>query len=328
MAESTLGYTWTTLKQRIAFDRGWGMTLGSLTAEQVTQVEAIVQEGTSQFVVPPVLPGQANAHEWSFLRIIQEIQTNEKYDTGTVTTNGTTTITLATGTWPSWAASGKIRVSDGPPLDVATRSSDSVVLLASAYTGTSASGLTYELIQDDYPLADDFQRLDGPITYLDGESWCPITVVPESAIRIKRQVGTRTGPPMLAAVRIRQLPGASGLRHELMLYPEPDDAYNLSFRYFSIPNLMSDSLTYPPGGALHSQTLLASCLAIAASMFREEYAAERQLEFMRRLTASISLDARSHRPGVIGYNRDTSDYQYEDGQAATPVTYHGEYGSS
>jgi hypothetical protein len=82
------------------------------------------------------------------------------YTTGTIAVaNGSSTVTLTSGTWPTWAASGEVRI-DGVWCPVLTRDSSTVLTLRSAWNGTAVTAGTYILAQFAYTLPSDLQRLD------------------------------------------------------------------------------------------------------------------------------------------------------------------------
>jgi len=79
---------------------------------------------------------------------IPEVSTSARYSTGTVTlTRGSATVTLATGTWPEWIVGRHLQFNGEQEMyKVATRTSDSVVVLDRAYAGKfSGASKTYEL---------------------------------------------------------------------------------------------------------------------------------------------------------------------------------------
>jgi hypothetical protein len=111
----------------------------------------------------------AQEYEWPFLLTDRgTLSLDAAYFTGTLTlTKDSTTCTLAGGTWPSWAALGKLKIS-GKIYFIASRTSDSVVVLSTAWKEASTSTATYKLFRDEYPLASDLMRF-GIVTM--GETW-------------------------------------------------------------------------------------------------------------------------------------------------------------
>lgn len=99
--------------------------------------------------------------QWSYYHRLGKIDTVASYSTGTITyTHSTLTVTLASGTWPSWAALGTILI-DGLTYDVASRTSASVIVLSvNNNPGANVAALTaYTLFQDTYQLPADFVSL-------------------------------------------------------------------------------------------------------------------------------------------------------------------------
>lgn len=108
----------------------------------------------------------ASARQWRYLNRVANINVNAQYNTGTIAldwTGGTyeRQVTLTTGTWPSWAANGVLRVTYNDvtcdfPVD--RRISSSIITLVEdpAPASDIASGTSYTLYQDAYTLPVDF----------------------------------------------------------------------------------------------------------------------------------------------------------------------------
>lgn len=104
---------------------------------------------------------------WPHLLRKGYLSLNAPYSTGTIAlVNGSATVTLTTGTWPSWAASGKIFINN-QIIDIATRVSDSQVTMADVWGADGISG-TYTLYQNEYDLPDDLWRFH---RNLPGQRW-------------------------------------------------------------------------------------------------------------------------------------------------------------
>lgn len=102
---------------------------------------------------------------WSFLYRQGRLQLNAPYSTGTVDyvhTGGTyeRQLTLASGTWPTWAARGKIRIST-TNYEVLERKSATVLQLDEVLTPQAdvAAGTAYTIYQSQYVLPVDFWRM-------------------------------------------------------------------------------------------------------------------------------------------------------------------------
>jgi hypothetical protein len=103
-------------------------------------------------------------HEWTYLYRQRLIQTVASYSTGTVEfdyTGGANErmLTLTTGTWPSWATYGRVII-DGTHYEVEDRKSDSIITLSETSNPGAdvASGTTYTLYRNSYPLPANFRR--------------------------------------------------------------------------------------------------------------------------------------------------------------------------
>lgn len=75
MAESTLSLTRTELLTALGRFMGWNRTTASWSASQVLDSEAILDKGLRQFYSPPILPGEATTHEWSWMKPIGSLTT-------------------------------------------------------------------------------------------------------------------------------------------------------------------------------------------------------------------------------------------------------------
>lgn len=109
----------------------------------------------------------ANFNEWNYYYRQRLIRTVAEYSTGTVEfdyTGGANErmLTLTTGTWPSWAAYGRVII-DSTHYEVATRESDSIITLTETSNPGEdiAAGETYTLYRSAYPLPADFKAMCG-----------------------------------------------------------------------------------------------------------------------------------------------------------------------
>lgn len=107
----------------------------------------------------------SSAADWTCYQQRILLHTVASYSTGTIAFDYTggaheRMVTLTSGTWPSWAAFGRITIS-GTTYTVSTRESDSIITLSPNSTPQAdiASGTEYEIFRDTYPLPVDFQRM-------------------------------------------------------------------------------------------------------------------------------------------------------------------------
>lgn len=165
--------------------------------------------------------------------------------------------------------------------------------------------------QGDYNLPDDFGGLEGNLTFAtNDDAWVSVTITSEQQIRELRQITTtNTGWPRLAAVRPILTPtaGATGTRYELLIWPEPDAIYTLSYRFNIMPEALTSGLPFPHGGLVHAETILESCLAVAERRLDDYESTYHHEMFTELLEASIQNDRALQVPHTLGYNADGSD---------------------
>lgn len=344
-----------------------------LTASEAARVDRIVDAGLRQFTNPPPVNGRV--HQWSFLEILETMTLNAPYSTGTVTIVAGV-VTLASGTWPSWAASGELTI-DGADYPVSTRDSGTQITLEDTTLAASA-GTEYAIHQDDYALPDDFASFIGPITYASADNtWNHVQLVGEGRIRTYRQQqglsAVTFNVPCYAAVRAVVNDPAVGTRNELMFWPRVASDATVRFTYRVRPDALTggtystgtvaillgvvtltggtwpdwadggtltvggvdytvasrDSAsqltltsllvtiagpigyslgleTYPYGGSDHSETILASIMAVAEQK-EEQQRGTYWDQFQQQLASSIELDVQRNRPQYLGQNLDRSD---------------------
>lgn len=114
------------------------------------------------------------------------------------------------------------------------------------------------------------------------------------------------GHPRIACEK--QLDGTSATgssRSVIYVWPTADANYTLAGSYKHLPDALSGSYPYPPGGAEHSELFKASVLA-AAELQLDDSPGPRMAFFMQRLAASIYAD-RKRKGQFLGYNADRSD---------------------
>lgn len=304
MAESTLAVDYDELRERIGPVLGYGRS--GWTSDEASEIDDCLRSGLRQFYAPPPLSGQEIAHQWSFLKPTVTFDTVVAYSTGTITV-ASGVVTLASGTFPAWAAQGDITFGS-QTYTIASRDSDTQVTLDDT-TGTASAGTTYELRRNAYDLPDDFGAIDGELYFSKdaSRSWkVPITSI--GRVLGYRSTNPAASTPMLAAIQPKKYPTASGSpatagqRLELHLAPHADAVYRVFYRYFLQPDALNSNNVFAYGGALHSETILASCLA-QAELNRDDVRGSYYEQFLERLAASIALDRRQN-GGHLGYNGD------------------------
>lgn len=109
----------------------------------------------------------AQERNWNFYLRRAYLQLNEPYSSGTLTlTNGSTTATLAGGTWPTWAALGRL-FAQSLILDIASRTNGTTLVLSAPWGGATNT-YDYTLFQNRYDLPENFLVLGG---IMEGQNW-------------------------------------------------------------------------------------------------------------------------------------------------------------
>lgn len=153
-----------------------------------------------------------------------------------------------------------------------------------------------------YQLPSNFGGIEGEITYAANQALRVIRIRGENYIRELQTTQTTSGIPEFAAVRTLNV-GNTGQRYELILWPTPNAAYDLTFRFNLNPDALSAANDYALGGPALAETILQSCRAAADRIFNDNVGAEQQL-FIERLKSSVSLDRRMLAPERLGFAHD------------------------
>lgn len=173
----------------------------------------------------------------------------------------------------------------------------------------------------DYDLPADFGHIVGPLTYGESESSvCYVKVVSDIQVRELRQRSVGEGAPRYAAVQPVAGDGSTGQRSTLLLWPTPDSAYNLTYRYAILPDRLLDTRPYPLGGAAHAETIRQACLAAAERELNQEQGVH-AASFAERLSASLAVDMQ-RAPDSLGVLGDPGMRRMEY-EPAYYVTYNG-----
>lgn len=115
-----------------------------------------------------------------------------------------------------------------------------------------------------------------------------------------------TGPPQLVAiVPLKGTEIDRGQRFALSVYPIADADYPMELAYSILSDALSSSRPYVYGGALHAETVLESCLAIAEQRIFDAQGVH-TVKFHELLKVSIDAD-KKFQPIAPGYNADRSD---------------------
>ena len=178
-------------------------------------------------------------HSWSYFNRQRLLQTVASYSTGTVVYDHTgganeRMLTLTSGTWPTWAAYGRVIIS-GVHYDVATRESSSIITLTdTSNPGDDVSSTTYTIYRNSYPLPANFSRL---IAIWETSEVYPITMVdPASHHTGLQHFYSTPGVPRHATIRGsgKYLSG-----YEIMFGPPPSSALTYDLLFVAKPRALS-----------------------------------------------------------------------------------------
>ena len=210
------------------------------------------------------------AHNWSYFRPVVDLTTTAPYSTGTVTIVAGV-VTLAGGTFPSWAADGMLKIGSNY-YSVATRDSNTQLTLDDV-TVAATAGTTYQLARMEVPLPDAFEAIanDSDLTYYPDQTELspPVRQKHDQSIRKWQQHDPQFERPLYYSIRTTQFDPTVGSRKVLALYPIPNAAYVLRVPMVLRPVMLDTDNPYPIGGEQLGQLIVESCLASAEHNFEE-----------------------------------------------------------
>jgi hypothetical protein len=168
--------------------------------------------------------------DWAYYHVHGRVITDAPYATGTVTSSGAT-VTLTSGTWPSWAATGAYLKVGEQIARVASRTSGSVVVLDSDLPfKADVTAAPYQLYRTVYPLPDDFRNMDEPSDEYNW--WSGVYVTPDQAMKLER-VSNTSGSPLHWTI-IKD-PDSSGWAIKLIGYPTERETIDFTYRRTARP---------------------------------------------------------------------------------------------
>lgn len=183
-----------------------------------------IQDGHQQKVrrsVANALAELTQVWDWRYLYRHGRTVLNAPYSTGTIAydhTGGASErlVTLTTGTWPSWAASGRLLV-DGVVYEVDQRLGDSTITLSETHNPGAdiTAGETYSLYQSEYLLPEDW--LSMTTVHGRGETYIGHYVPPTEWMPLERSVVNSGEPWAWTILGSRKIPSRMAI--VLMGYP-------------------------------------------------------------------------------------------------------------
>lgn len=317
MSSSTLVLDYVGIATEVGHELGYGRdtivdppTACSIwdTGQQLNVIQCI-KRGCRQFYKPPamVIPGTnfRKAHRWRFLRPIASLNA---WATDGATTIGTpsTTITFLTSSLavydPEMIGKSVVFTVSGNSYTItavsAGATNSTITVSSTAVAEGSAKAFTITA-NGDYRLPDNIGGVDGQLFMATGTGWRPLESRDLSEVLSMRQELSITGVPRMFANQPRTSDGSADQFWSISLYPTPSETFVMSYRGIRLPNALTTASPYPFGGAEHSGTILASCLAMA-EMVRFGQHGPRWDEFMTELESSIGMDNANFAPQTIG----------------------------
>jgi len=259
--------------------------------DQTSDINDCIQDGIKRVY---------SARDWSFLRPMADVVTTAPYATGTITI-AAGVVTLTGGTFPSWAASGVLKVNNRY-YSVASRGSNTQVTL-DATSVAIATASSYQLAMAEIPLGAAFDSVanDSDLTYYPGpDCWYPpVKWRHDATIRQLEGNNPEFGRPVFYSVRTVTFDPSVGSRKVLVLYPAPDQAYTLRVPMILRPVLLNETNLYPIGGEMLSQVILEACLASAEHNFEERKHVHED-QYLKLIEQAILEDKDRSSPTSLG----------------------------
>lgn len=170
----------------------------------------------------------ARSRPWTVLLKQGVLSLTAPYTTGTVTTDGTTTVTGSGTAWTSAMVGRRFKRDDFDEVYIISAvPGASELTLNAAFAGDDGSGKTYSIVAPQYSLANDFDRLRDPY-----RSFAPYKLVPLGRDEMNRRWGfsAETGAPRHYTIFPEESAGVITLK--LILHPAPEEDATLYYDYF------------------------------------------------------------------------------------------------
>lgn len=315
------------LANAVSLYLGWGIDYTAASANQKAIISDIINAGLQSFY---------NSYKWSFLYptkslvVWESVTTSDGIECSTAVYDAVayTTVTADSAMFYPTMVGKTLTFSSTGDFTIYSYTSSTVVVVTGDASAANANSETMTITADgDYRLLDDFSGIVGDLFFTVNNGWKPLNHVNESYIMKRRMESDSTGTPTCYAIRPAEHDPTAGQRWDLMIHPYTNDDYTL---YYKTSERQQDELDttnkYHLGGAVHSQTVLAFCLAEAEDKMNDVVDGPRAKKAERLLRWSINIDADANTPDTLGYNGDRGSAKLNYGPAVDPsisVTYDG-----
>jgi len=148
-------------------------------------------------------------------------------------------------------------------------------------------------------LPDDFGGIVGSMHHAPNTGYRTLKEVGVGDIINFRSDSLNTSIPEYVAFVPEATDGSTGQRWKALFYPTPDATYELTYQYTRFGDDLLNADSYPPGGAIHRNTIIEACLSAAENRNNDSMGLHEQ-RYQMRLAQSIAADNRV-RPANIGY---------------------------
>jgi hypothetical protein len=204
-----------------------GLTLTNLKTYARFQVRGNVGTATDTMILSAIndaLFTAAKEFKHSWLQTDGQLIFNTYYSTGSITlTNGSPVVTLASGTFPSWAGDGNIYYA-GQAFPILTRDSGTQVTLTTNWAGDSIAGQSYVLYQDAYDLPSDCLVFNKALPGT-GWGWGPDPISFPSFRVYQSTFNVQSPQPSCFCIK----------ENQLLVWPYPSQSRNWAIIYYRRP---------------------------------------------------------------------------------------------
>lgn len=255
--------------------------------------------------------GQIVTPDWSFLKLMATLTVYGEYNTGTVeVANGSDEVTITDGVWASWldnfvvTPTITITEADGTEVecDVDSRKSGSettVLILSSAWSSTTASGLSFVLSAPESYSA--YNSILGPVLVTDPLPVRPFGLTDWMYVQgLQAQSAGCSGSSGYVGLRTTTKAGSSVQAFRMNVWPQFDGT--LKYPYRLTPSMVdaADTLpeTYAYGPPWFHEVMLESVLAVCEER-RDGIKGLHNQNFQAALSAAVIMDMNSE-PEIYG----------------------------
>jgi len=167
----------------------------------------------------------AKSHHWPRFLTIGQISLNAAQTITVAVTQGSNTITLASGSWPTFASTGFAKLYiNGQILRVATATTGTTATIENNWASATSAAISCVLFQDEYLLPNDLFNV---ARILPGTRWSLMQMASGPDLIMACQSGATYG---------QRIPAMWGIiKQQMLLYPYPSQNDLLSYAYWRKP---------------------------------------------------------------------------------------------